>query len=438
VSTARTNAAAGDTILFVDGTYTGGLDLNTNGTCTSPFDPDTTKIVWKAEHQHLAILTGTNAVIPSSNVFSDNDCNVIDGFTIKIPDQANTTEAVHASGSKNEIRNNLIYYDGTLVPTTGFAHADAINIHGLTWVHHNTILHATVGVGILGNGGASLPHASIVEYNTISLLDKGDPEDSDCFRGVQNSSVDGNYTGAEIRYNDCSGWYDDAVDLLDIDHVRVHHNNFHDATNSPLGLGHGVCLKLGYGSVGNIFFANQCINLATLAYGIDAQGAQSAQVYGNTVIGALYGVYLNPSTGPGTNNTFTNNTIIASQWGVFLAHNAVTGTVLRNNIINGMSGTDVFVTAGGTVTGNNNIMRHSKTSVGNGRFISTNDLVGDPLFVSASDYRLQSTSPARRAGAQVGLCIDVRGRVCNSPPDIGAYQESSIDPPKAPRALSIK
>lgn len=429
VSTARTNAATGDVILFVDGTYTGGLDPNTNGSCTDLFDPDSTKIVWKAEHQYQAILTGNNSIITTTNVFSDNNCNVIDGFTIKVPDQPNTTGAVHVSGTRNEIRNNLVYYDGTLVPTTGFAHADGIRARGLTWVHHNTIRNVTVGVIISGNGGASNPHASIVEYNTISDVDKGDLEDADCFVGQQNSSVSPDYTGAEIRYNECSRWYDDGADMLSVNNIRVHNNYFHDSFS--LALGHGGCLKLGYGATGNRFYANRCYGIAGLAYGIDAQGAESALVYGNVVIGGTYGIFLNPSTGTGSNNTFYNNTIVAGTWAVFLAHNAVTGTVLRNNIISGGSGIDMRITAGGTVTGSYNLFEHTTSTV-EGTYTGSNELVGDPLFISPSrvDYRPQVASPAFRSGIWWGNeCADARGRPC-FPGQInrGAFQTGSGDP----------
>lgn len=56
----------------------------------------------------------------------------------------------------------------------------------------------------------------------------------------------------------------------------------------------------------------------------------------------------------------------------------------------------------------------------------------DPQFIAApSDFRPVISSPLVRAGARVDHCYDVRGRICNSPPDIGAYQATSGDPAAA-------
>lgn len=49
----------------------------------------------------------------------------------------------------------------------------------------------------------------------------------------------------------------------------------------------------------------------------------------------------------------------------------------------------------------------------------------DPLLISTSDLRTQTTSPLRRAGIHTDYCIDLGGGVCWPTPDIGAYQLSS-------------
>jgi hypothetical protein len=57
----------------------------------------------------------------------------------------------------------------------------------------------------------------------------------------------------------------------------------------------------------------------------------------------------------------------------------------------------------------------------------TNDTVDapindDPLFVSSSDFHLQSGSPAIGAGVDVGLLTDYDNRTVGNPPEIGAYE----------------
>jgi hypothetical protein len=47
---------------------------------------------------------------------------------------------------------------------------------------------------------------------------------------------------------------------------------------------------------------------------------------------------------------------------------------------------------------------------------------GDPLFKASTDYRLQSSSPCRNAGVDVGLTTDFLGKKIRGLPDIGAYE----------------
>ena len=48
------------------------------------------------------------------------------------------------------------------------------------------------------------------------------------------------------------------------------------------------------------------------------------------------------------------------------------------------------------------------------------------MFVSGSDYHLQSISPAIGAGTYVGLVYDYDGTMWNNPPSIGAYEYGSM------------
>lgn len=50
----------------------------------------------------------------------------------------------------------------------------------------------------------------------------------------------------------------------------------------------------------------------------------------------------------------------------------------------------------------------------------------DPLFRSASDYRLRAGSPAINAGTDVGLTTDYLGKPVRGVPDIGAYEFQSV------------
>ncbi len=72
-------------------------------------------------------------------------------------------------------------------------------------------------------------------------------------------------------------------------------------------------------------------------------------------------------------------------------------------------------------TGGNNLATwNALTGVGT-------DLNSDPLFVSASDFHLQASSPCINAGVDVGLTTDYDGVTISGLPDIGAYEYVADD-----------
>ena len=61
----------------------------------------------------------------------------------------------------------------------------------------------------------------------------------------------------------------------------------------------------------------------------------------------------------------------------------------------------------------------------------------DPLFVSTTDFNLQSTSPAKDTGVQLGLTTDYAGTTRGYLPDIGAYEIEDIKLPTLNGAVII-
>ncbi len=62
---------------------------------------------------------------------------------------------------------------------------------------------------------------------------------------------------------------------------------------------------------------------------------------------------------------------------------------------------------------------------------NSSNYTSDPLFVSASDFQLQTGSPAIGKGVDVGLSTDYKGNAWNSVPSIGAYEYNSTIPASA-------
>ena len=67
-------------------------------------------------------------------------------------------------------------------------------------------------------------------------------------------------------------------------------------------------------------------------------------------------------------------------------------------------------------------------------------ITSNPLFVSTSDFHLQSTSPAINAGTNVGLTQDFDGNPISGVPDMGAFEfiGAPDNSPAAPQSLRIQ
>ena len=145
------------------------------------------------------------------------------------------------------------------------------------------------------------------------------------------------------------------------------------------------------------------------------------------------------------NNTIISGTTHHGYTGVSLETvSSMTNIYVRNNIIQGFGSYPILYSyAFGTPSGSthyiqNNIFYNNNTnSVGfdgvtvsginytpTGGIYSTSN----PLFVSASDFHLQPTSPAIGAGIHITtppIATDVEGSAINNPPEIGAYKSGS-------------
>jgi hypothetical protein len=137
---------------------------------------------------------------------------------------------------------------------------------------------------------------------------------------------------------------------------------------------------------------------------------------GGRGIGAayIYNIEMNPDFKPIPNVVFNNTILGASGYGLFVSTNG--GVILRNNIVSVTGNTAMILFERGVTTynGDNNLFYNPSGTVNLNGYKSlltwqqatgqeTNSKVGNPLFVSstptvASDFKLQSTSPAINAG----------------------------------------
>ena len=103
--------------------------------------------------------------------------------------------------------------------------------------------------------------------------------------------------------------------------------------------------------------------------------------------------------------------------------------LFSNNIYDNVSDTSGFQMMGGAIT-------YAQWKATYGQDL-TGSRIENPLFISSSDFRLQSGSPAINAGVNVGLTTDYLGKAIVGLPDIGAYEYGSSRVPSAPVLLNI-
>jgi hypothetical protein len=142
------------------------------------------------------------------------------------------------------------------------------------------------------------------------------------------------------------------------------------------------------------------------------------------------------------NNVFTaKQGAYSTMWGIMIPPMVVTNMVIRNNIVVGFDYAGVFGHNNGDIditcdilsienncfygNGNSNLPRYGEgyTPTNN---TTQNNITTDPLFVSTSDLRLQSTSPCRDAGIDVSAItggLDFLGAsLYGAAYDIGAFE----------------
>ncbi len=167
--------------------------------------------------------------------------------------------------------------------------------------------------------------------------------------------------------------------------------------------------------------------------------------------GGVYGIHFaDYDSGDSVRDLYIFNNVISASgdfksntfdsFGINLPSGASTTNLqIKNNIIKGFNGgysRNAPISGSGATTnnnleisynlfydnGNNNEVlftteRHGEgTYIPSSTYINRNNIIDNPLFVSSTDYHLQSGSPAINAGANVGLSS------AGPAPDIGAYE----------------
>jgi hypothetical protein len=209
--------------------------------------------------------------------------------------------------------------------------------------------------------------------------------------------------------------------------IRVWGNSFHDNRTSAIEIWGGT---EGSGSSG--------------AYGpSDSNEVFGNEFYGNGELnandqtgGGKYGIFL---TGVGRGQSIHHNVIRDNRGGGIMVGTHTDSRILNNTLLNDNCHfliearrfevkNNIFADGaqlrGYPSDNDNTCTRNLFSDAANDYFGSTDDIVGDPLFVNASgdDYHLEENSPAVDQGLDVGLTEDYDGNVITGTPDIGAFE----------------
>jgi hypothetical protein len=261
------------------------------------------------------------------------------------------------------------------------------------------------GGGIYIEGGSPVIQNNIITKNTVRGYDFYQP-----IGGTQGGGANGggiymaSSTTAIIRNNVISeniaiggggkdfrgGWSGDGT---------PGGNAFGGGINSS-GSGAAIIMN-------NTFYGNK----ANGGFG-GSSNSQNAGYGGDAVGGAL---------DAGGSNIVKNN--------IFSNNSAVGGST--GGGLNGKNGSSDNGAVRSFVAGNlsNNLyFNNSAKTNPDGTNLGTNNVVGsDPLFVSGTNFHLQTLSPARKAGTVTGApTTDIEGTTRTNPPSIGAYDGSGL------------
>jgi len=136
---------------------------------------------------------------------------------------------------------------------------------------------------------------------------------------------------------------------------------------------------------------------------LTADRADNVDIAGNTIVSTTVGVSVGAAAGSGLGRSMAvaNNIIAAASTGISTSGDIGADTVYPNNLFH-----DVATPMIGSVAA-----------------VAAGTITADPKFVSASDWHLQSSSPARDAGLpSFNTGVDRDGRSRGSTPDIGAFE----------------
>ena len=325
--TANSEAVAGDTVIFLDGTYlsSGGINPTNSGTVGNV-------ITWKSENKHGAIITISSYW--GITLLNGTDYHVFDGFYIKPQGGTSwvrTDSNTSYSYSGIEIK-NCYFFSNTYYSWAGILICGSID----NWYIHDNYIHGPSG----SEQGPSDPifittlveediiEKIVIENNTIiggyhnALMVQaanGGTVRNIVFRKNYVSNI--NHTNIGFALGVSNSLIEDNV-ILNAGSICTRDGDGTTCTENENGTegdqSKDRMWKYGIALLGSSGFIvrNNILNNNGVAFAMDVDDSNNHRIYNNTVFGNTRGVGINASRIYGNwflNNIFYNNTLDSAQ-----------------------------------------------------------------------------------------------------------------------------
>jgi IPT/TIG domain len=389
----------GDTLVFLNGVsypYFDGAGWHSSLTLEDTREPATSSrfYTFMARPGASVQLGGTGwAMAPIRD--HSNGYNVISGLTLtgSGPNGGASFSAGGASRNDRVVGNDITCPDcwgpaGAVMGGDGF-------------IMYGNIVH---DVSTLDRGGSNKTyHAVYVGGNNIEIA----------WNRIYNTKA---YNGIQINHDKSSGFYNQSWhdnDIADVNGSGINLSTI-DPSMGYIKIYNNVIHHVGVAMASDNPGPHSC--LAIKGYG-SATATGAVEIYNNTMVDCSSYLDINPSDSLSCAIVVSRNQLNVT-------------TTLMNNIVYqpayaGTSKENAYICGGGsigTLSGSNNLWYSERTPRSSAPANSYGTFA-NPRFASATDYHLQSGSPAIGAGISFGdLKNDHDATPRRNPPTIGAYE----------------
>jgi hypothetical protein len=329
--------------------------------------------------------------------------------------------------------------------------ANVLSSQNNGWTVQNSNVWGAGNFGILlrGNpGGAGSATGLVVQNNTVGFISK------DRLTGLGYAINVGGATAPVVAGNTVNSTHGVGIQVSSGDFAGGGAVGTDALVYSNVVTSNEANILLAFSSGGSAY-RNRVYD--SKGFGISTHSATNSNIYYNVISNLIASSDSTLWNGIDANTNSTgchvyNNTIVGVCGNSVTIEGGATGCIVRNNVMDARLNTlapvvlwaspiyvDGTVAKAQITLSNNDLVPRTGGIVGNWQTVEknmadwitasgeANSINAEPLFVSASDFHLQSGSPAINAGVSVGLTQDFAGKhvPIGSAPDIGAYEFDS-------------